>query len=188
VILFIAKIYSFIDSRDSGKRISKLDHPNATDTVHHREMILNPHFISDMTVNATYGTNLKYSDNFFDKKERYSTVIVDKSISAIKTYTDTAPNSNTIQLPIYPNNNPDKTAVNTTIQWASIIYADRYNPNPDNKCWVVYLQGAFRRREVLVALAIEDVMRLVKSGNTTSTFTSVHNFFSTSYEKTNVIK
>ena len=186
MILFIAKIYQWTDERDSGKRITHLDHPTTTPT-YHREYVINPHFITDLTTNATYGSNLKYSDNFLDRREKWSTIICDKTVAQIKTYMDTAANSNTIKLPIHPNNNPDKTAVDTTIQWANIVYADRYNPNPDNHCWVCYIQGAFKRKEVLVNLAIEDVMRLVKSGNTTTTFTSVHNFFSTTYKATNII-
>jgi len=181
MILFIAKVYKpWTDERDSSKRVASIDGAS-------RDYVINPHFMTDITTNTTYGSNLKYSDNFLDRREKWSTMIIDKTPANIKTYMDATPNSNTIKLPIYPNNNPTKTAVDTTIQWATIVYADRYNPDPDNKCWVCYIQGAFKRREVLTALAIEDVMRLVRSGNTTTTFTSVHNFFSTSYKSTNII-
>ena len=181
MILFISKVYKpWTDSRDSSKRVTSLD--NAS-----REYVLNPHFMTDITTNATYGSNLKYSDNFLDRREGLSSMIIDKTPAQIVTYANTAANSNTIALQICPNNNPDKTAVSTTIQWANIVYADRYNPNPGNFCWVVFLEGAFKRKEVLCNQAIEDIMRLVRSGNTTTTFTSVHNFFSKNYEKTNNI-
>ena len=180
MILFIAKVYNWTDSRDSSKRKVALDGAS-------REYVLNPHFMTDITTNATYGSNLKYSDNFLDRREGLSSMIIDKTPAQIVTYANTAANSNTIALKICPHNNPDKTAVSTTIQWANIVYADRYNPNPGNFCWVVFLEGAFKRKEVLCNQAIEDIMRLVRSGNTTTTFTSVHNFFSKVYEQTNNI-
>ena len=116
-----------------------------------------------------------------------STLIIDKTPAQIIVYANTAAYSNTITLPVHPHNNPDKAGVNTVIQWANIVYANRYNPNPGAHCWVVYLEGAFKRKEVLVNLAIEDVMSRVRGGGTTSTFTSVHNFFSRIYELTNNI-
>lgn len=180
MIPFIAKVYSWDESRTSGNRKTNLDGAS-------REFLLNPHFMTDITTNATYGSNLKYSDNFLDRREGLSTLIINKTPAQIITYANTAANSNTIALKICPHNNPDNTAVSTVIQWANIVYANRYNPNPGNFCWVVYLEGAFKRKEVLVNLAIEDVMRLVRSGNTTTTFTSVHNFFSHNYELTNNI-
>jgi hypothetical protein len=187
MILFHCKVYSWIDERDSTKRVSKSDHPSSDGTVHHREYVINPNFMTDITTNSTYGSNLKYSDNFYNRREKYSSLIIDKTPAQIKTYMDSTPNSNTIALLIHPNNNPDKTAVSTTIQWSNIILADRYNPSPDNHCWVKYLQGAFKIKEVLVNQNIEDIVRLVRSGNETATFTSVHNFFSVNYEKTNTI-
>ena len=181
MILFIAKVYKpWTDSRDSSKRVMTIDGAS-------REYVLNPHFMSDIVTSATHGSDLKYSDNFLDRREKWSTLTIDKTPANIKTYMDATPNSNTIALKICPNNNPDKTAVSTTIQWANIVYADRYNPNPGNFCWVTYLSGAFKRKEVLCNQAIEDIMRLVRSGNTTTTFTSVHNFFSKVYEQTNKI-
>ena len=177
MIPFITKVYSYVDSRHSGKHKTNLDGAS-------REMLLNPHFMTDITTNSTYGSNLKYSENFSDRREGLASLIIDKTPAQIVTYANTAANSNTIALKICPHNNPDKTAVSTTIQWANIVYADRYNPNPGNFCWVVFLEGAFKRKEVLCNQAIEDVMRLVRSGNTTTTFTSVHNFFSKLYEKT----
>jgi hypothetical protein len=180
MILFIAKVYSWNESRDSGKRKTNLDGAS-------REFLLNPHFMTGITTNATYGSNLKYSENFLDRREGLSSLIINKTPAQIVAYANTAAYSNTIVLPILPHNNPDKTAVNTTIQWANIVLANRYNPNPGNFCWVTYLEGAFRRKEVLVKLAIEDVMSRVRGGSTTTTFTSVHNFFSHNYELTNNI-
>jgi hypothetical protein len=180
MIPFIAKVYSWNESRNAGNRKTNLDGAS-------RDYLLNPHFMTDITTNATYGSNLKYSENFLDRREGLSSLIINKTPAQIITYANTVATSNTITLKIHPHNNPDKTAVSTVIQWANIVLADRYNPNPGNHCWVVYLEGAFKRKEVLVNNSIEDIMGLVRGNATTSTFTSVHNFFSHNYELTNNI-
>ena len=171
-ILFKCKIYKpFVDSRDSSQRVTTLDRP----TSYSRDMILNPYFISEIVAH-TKGTTFKYSDNFGDRREGPSTIICDHTLAAVKAHADTAANSNFIKLPIYKNNNRLNSTTDTTINWQNIVYADRYNPNPENTCWVVYNRGSFKRVEVLVALAIEDIVRLVASGNTTATFSTAVDF------------
>lgn len=170
-ILFLAQVYrKWNDARDSGSRVSLLDHDPATNL--HREFVLNPLKISDL-ISHTLGSTFKFSDNFGDRRERWSQIICNKTVAQIETILDTAPFSNAITLPIHPNNNPEKTPVNTTIQWAQICYADRYNPDPENHCWVIYNKGSFKRVEVLCKLAIEDVVDLIRSGSTTTTFSTV---------------
>ena len=80
-------------------------------------------------------------------------------------------------MPIHPNNRIENTPVDTTIQWATIAYADRYNPDPENHCWVIYDRGSFKRVEVLVNLAIEDVVDLVRTGTTSTTYSTVEDYF-----------
>lgn len=171
-VLFHALVYKpWVDSRDSGKRVTTLDHS----TEYKREMILNPYFISELKTHAK-GSTFSYSDNFGDRREGPSTIICDHTVAQIKAHADTAANSNFIKLPIYKNNNRLNATTDTTINWATIAYADRYNPNPENTCWVIYDRGSFKRVEVLVALAIEDIVRLVASGNTTATFSTTFDF------------
>jgi hypothetical protein len=172
-VLFLAHVYkSWVDQRDSGNRVTTLDHSPQ----YKRSFVLNPLKISDLLTH-TKGSTFKFSDNFGDRRERYSNIICDKTVAEIKAILDTAPFSNAITLPIHPNNNPEKTPVNTTIQWAQICYADRYNPDPENHCWVIYNLGSFKRVEVLCNLAIEDVVDLVRYGSTSSTFSSVSDYF-----------
>jgi hypothetical protein len=172
-VLFVGKVYRpWVDERDSSNRVGKQSwYPDLV-----RDFVLNPLKFSDIITHAK-GSTFKFSDNFGDRRERYSQIICNKTVTQIKAYLNTTPYSNAITLPIHPNNNPLKTAVNTTILWSQICYADRYNPDPENHCWVIYNKGSFKRVEVLCNLAIEDVVDLVRSGTTSSTWSSVTDFF-----------
>jgi hypothetical protein len=172
-VLFGTHVYlPWVDARDSSKRVARLDHSPE----YKRFFVLNPLFITDLKTHAK-GSTFKYSDNFGDRRERWSTVICDHSVAQITTHMDEAAHTNAITLPIHPNNNPEKTAVDTTIQWRTIAYVDRYNPDPENHCWVIYDKGSFRRVEVLCNLALEDIPDLIKTGTTSTTFSTVPDFF-----------
>jgi hypothetical protein len=174
-VLFLAQVYRrWTDSRDSSNRVSLLDHDPATNL--HRDYVINPLKMSDI-ITHTLGCTAKFSDNFGDRRERYSQIIIDKTVAEVEAYLDTAPHSNAITLPMCPNNNPEKTPIDTTLQWDTICYADRYNPDPENFAWVIYNRGSFKRVEVLVNLAIEDIVDLIRSGSTSSTFSTVVDFF-----------
>lgn len=180
-ILFIAEVYEpWADERDSSNRVSVLDNSK----VGRRDFVLNPFFMTDGKVHAK-GSTWKYSDNIGDRREKWSDIIINKTIAQIEALVDTAAHTNAITLPIYPHSNPWgtpffplRTPVDTTIPWCTIAYAVRYNPDPENKCWVVYDKGSFKRVEVLCELAIEDVVDLVRQVGTTSTsFSTVPDFF-----------
>jgi hypothetical protein len=178
-VLFITKVYLWEDQRDSKNRVSPLDISKHG----FREFVLNPYFITDLKTNAL-GSEFLYSDNIGDRRERWSRIVCDKTVAQIITYSDTAPASTAITLPIYPFNNPWGTpkfplrdTVDTTIGWASIAYVERYNPDPAHKCWVVYDKGSFKRVEVLTNLALEDVPDLVRGGSTSTTFSTVETAF-----------
>lgn len=171
-VLFLTKVYQFEDQRDSSNRVSVLDE----NTEGHRDMVLNPFFMTDGLVDATYGSSWKYSDNIGDRREKWSRIIIDHTIAEVIAHADTAAHTNAITLPIYPHANPWgtpffplRTTVDTTIPWAAIAYAIRYNPDPQHKCWVVYDKGSFKRVEVLCNLALEDVPDLIRGAGTTST-------------------
>jgi hypothetical protein len=175
MVLFDCFIYRpWVDERHSGNLVAIKDHHGANSK---REFLINPHFITDL-VSHTLGSTFKYSENFGDRREKWSQVICNKTPAQIITFMNTTPHSNAITLPIFPSNNPSKTAVNTTIQWATISIVDRYNPNPDDHCWVTYTKGSFKRVQVLVHLALEDVLDLVRTGNTSSTFSSIPDILS----------
>jgi hypothetical protein len=172
-VLFISKVYKpWTDARDSSNRVGALD-----DSDHgFRSFVLNPYFITDLKTH-TNGSTFSYSDNLGDRREKWSTIISDHTVAQVQAHLESSPNSNSITLPIHKNNNPEKETTDVTIQWATIAYADRYNPDPENHAWVVYDKGSFKRVEVLVNLAIEDIVDLVRSGSTTTTFSTVPDYF-----------
>ena len=173
MILFQTFVYkNWEDERDSSNRVAYVDHP----PTNKRDFILNPHNISDLKAHDL-GSTFHYSDVFADRREKWSRIICDKTVAEIEAIMDTVPYTNAITLPIYINNNPDNLTVDTTIQWSLIAYVDRYNPDPTHKCWVVYAKGAFKRVEVLCNLAMEDVLDLVRSGTTTTTFSTDPDLF-----------
>jgi hypothetical protein len=168
-ILFKSFLFRpWVDQRDSGRRITSLDHPGTFK----REFVINPYFITDLKTHAK-GSTFAYSDNIGDRREKWSTVICDKSVAQIQAYLETTPFSHTVTLPIHKNNNPENETVDTTIMWSTISYVDRYNPDPENHVWIVYDKGSFKRVEVLCNLALEDVLDLVRYGSTSTTFSTV---------------
>ena len=174
MVLFDCQVYlPWVDKRDSSNRVTTLDHTPQ----YKREFLLNPHFITNL-ISHTKGSTFAYSDNIGDRRESPSQIICNKTVAQITTYADTTPATYAVTLPIYPNNNPDKTPVDTTILWETISYVDRYNPDPEHKCWVIYDKGSFKRVEVLCNLALEDVRDKTIGGKTTSsTFSSVETAF-----------
>jgi hypothetical protein len=171
-ILFEAKVYSWVDQRDSSVRVTTHDKK----THGFRTFILNPYFITDLKVHAL-GSTFHYSDNFGDRREKWSVIVCNKTVAQIEAYLDTTPFSNAITLPIHKSNNPEKETVDTTIQWSTISFVDRYNPNPEGHVWVIYDKGSFKRVEVLTHLALEDVLDKIRYGSTSTTFSTVPDFF-----------
>lgn len=173
-ILFLAQVYKpWVDFRDSSYRVATIDDSSEG----HREFILNPFFITDVT-SHTKGSTFLYSDNIGDRRESPSRIICNKTVAQLKTIADSTAHSNAITLPIHIHNNPEKDTVDTTIPWATIAYAVRYNPDPEHHVWVVYDRGSFKRVEVLCNLALEDVEDKVRGAGTTSTtFSTVEDFF-----------
>jgi hypothetical protein len=173
MILFQCFLFKpWVDARDSGNRVTTLDHA----TSYKREFVLNPHNISDLKSHAK-GSTFKFFDMFSDRRERWSDVICNKTVAQIEAIMDTAPHTNAITLPIHKNNRIENETVDTTIQWSQIAYVDRYNLDPEHHVWVVYAKGSFKRVEVLCNLALEDIVDLVRGGTTTTTFSSVSDYF-----------
>jgi hypothetical protein len=94
------------------------------------------------------------------------------AVSTLVAAADTAFFSTFITINIHKNNNPDAATIATTIPVSCLAYADRYNPDPDNHCWIVYYNAAFKRREVLADLNIEHLEDLAETGSTTTTTTT----------------
>lgn len=167
MILFLTHVY-----KPWGFRVNTLDHSPE----YKRSFVLNPHNITDLKSHAK-GSTFKYFDMAGSSRERGSDIICDKTVAQIEAIMDSVPHTNAITLPIHQNNRIENSTVDTTILWSQIAFADRYNLDKENHCWVTYTKGAFRNVQVLVNLALEDVVDLIRYGSTSSTFSSVSDYF-----------
>lgn len=167
----IIPITSWSDSRDSAYRIAP------TDKAGYREILVNPNRFSeiveagDNTVPLPK-TIIKFFDNHLDRRERYSVLKTNTAVATLVAAADTDFFSTMITINIHKNNNPDAATIATTMPVTAIAYADRYNPDPDNHCWIVYYNAAFKRREVLADLNIEQLEDIAETGSTTTTTTT----------------
>jgi hypothetical protein len=166
---FITRITSWSDQRDSTRRIAPADHG-------HRHILLNPDRISDLIADPNDATHshFKYFDNPWDRREKWSYIKCTDSVANLVAHSNTDFFSNMITLAIHKANNPNNPTVDHTMPVEAISYADRYNPDPDHHCWVVYYNAAFKRREVLCHMSIEDLRDYGESGSTSTTVTTTH--------------
>ncbi len=167
---FLANITSWSDQRDSSYRVAP------SDKAGYRTILLNPNRISDLK-EADDSTIIvpksifKFFDNHLDRREGYSTIKANIAVSTIINADDTAFASNMITINIHKNNNPDKATVATTLPVSCIAYADKYNQD-DEHCWIIYYNAAFKRREVLADLTIEQLEDIAETGSTSTTTTT----------------
>jgi len=167
-MLLLTDIYTWQDRRDSSSKIPTLD----KNKVGYRTFLINPNRISDMkdlSNIAVTRSSFLFSENHRDRRENNSYIVCGHSPAQIEAVHNTAFASQFITLPFYPKNNPNKTAVDTTIDVDDIAYFDAYNPDPDNYCWLIYDRKAFRRVEQLVGLSLEQVEDIAETGTTTTT-------------------
>ena len=162
----ILAVTSWQDQRDSSYRVAPSDPLQGTS--HHRHMLFNTSHMSEIKAHNTTGAIFKYFDNPLDRREGPSTVKVTNSVASIIAAADTTFESNMITLAIHKNNNPDNATTDHTIPVESLSWADRYNPDQDNHCWVIFYNGAFKRREVLCNLSIEQLENIADTGTTST--------------------
>jgi len=167
---FITHVYSWSDKRDSTNRI------NAMDTAGYRPILLNPNRISDLIEGSDTTLMIptswfKFFDNRLDRRESWSYIKCRTAVSSIIDAGDTAFHSSFITLNFFIDNNPDNGTIATTLPVSCIAYADRYNPD-NNYCWIVYYNAAFKRRERLANITIEQLEDIAETGTTSTTTTS----------------
>ena len=148
---FKATVSVWRDQRDSSGRITRLDKTGK------REFILNPTRIARLQANGT-GSKFFYCDNAIGGRESLSYLEVDESVASIETAINTDFTSKLYTFSVHKNNNPAKVTEDLIIQANSLVYIDRYNAVPQTKCWVVYMESGFKRREVLCSLSFEDMI------------------------------
>ena len=163
----IITVTDWQDKRDSAYRVAPADAGS-------REILINPNRVSDLVVDPADANKciFKFFDNNLDRRESYSTIHADETVQSIIDAGDTAFFSNMITLNIHRYNNPNKATVATTIPVSCIAYADRYNQDNEH-CWIVYYNAAFKRREVLADLTIEQLEDIAETGTTSTTTTTL---------------
>ncbi len=161
----VIKITNWSDQRDSAYRIAPADGG-------HRHILINPNRISDLIVDPADSDHciFKFFDNFMDRREKWSTIHAEITVAELIAAADTAFESTMITLPIHKHNNPANATVDHTIPVYALAYADDYNPLASNHCWVVYYDGAFKRREVLTNLNVKQLEGFAETGNTSTSY------------------
>jgi len=166
----ILDITRFADKRDSAYRVAPADGGS-------RKYLLNPSHITELIVDPSSASKsiFKFFDNHLDRRESWALVHANNTVASIVAAADTPFDSNMITIPIHKNNNPLNATTDFTMPSDCISFATPYNPDPNNHCWIVYYLSAFKRREVLAHISLEDLEYLSETGSTTaSEFTSLY--------------
>lgn len=150
---FKATVSVWRDKRDSSKRINSLDMSKTGE----REFILNPKRIAKLQANGT-GSKFFYCDNAAGRRESLSYLEVDESVAQIESAINTPFTSKLYTFSVHKNNKPANDTEDLVIQADSLVYIDRYNAIPQTKCWVVYMESSFKRKEVLCSLNFEEML------------------------------
>jgi hypothetical protein len=160
------RVTRFADKRDSAYRVAPADGG-------YRDIVLNTDRMSDILVDPSDATKsiFKYFDNRLDRRESWALVHANITVAEIIAAADTEFFSNMITLPLHKHKDPNQATVDHTMPVEAITYVDRYNPDPDNHCWICYYNAAFKRREELCGLSMEDIPDIAEHGHTTSTTT-----------------
>jgi len=155
-MLILSTITKWQDSRDSGNRVAARDLPAG------RLFLLNTNCITGLLTRPG-GCKFYYNENPLDRREVDTYVESDSSVATIVAGMNTAPSAHYMTLPIHVNNDIVRRTVNTSIPLAFFMFANQYNPAPADASWVTYIQDGFMRKEVLVALSLNELLNLVSA-------------------------
>lgn len=87
--------------------------------------------------------------------------ITDETIASIIAYADSDHGTELALLPIYPNNDHDETPVNTLIPKVDIAYMWAHENSAFNCTWLVYAQGGWDIKKVLVNRTFGDIWQFL---------------------------
>jgi hypothetical protein len=160
---FEAYVTDWKDGRDSSYRVAPSNRGAYV------SFVLNPNRISDLEEGDDHSlqvptSKFKYFDNPLNPREKYGYVKTKTAIAVITAAADDAFHSYFITLPMFRNNNPDNATEDKTIPCAYLAYALAYSADA-SVSWVVYYNGAFKRREVLVDLSLAELLLLADTGS-----------------------
>jgi hypothetical protein len=135
--------------------------------------LINMNRVNSIQTRATTKSSFYFVDNLWDRRDAPRYVECDSSASTLKTAADYTWQSQFVALPVYPDNDSSATATYKYIHVDSFAYCYEDKSSEDTygegtRTWVEYFEGAFRRRKVLVALGIDQLLEYVDTGSTTS--------------------
>jgi len=135
--------------------------------------LINMNRVNGIQTRATTKSSFYFVDNLYDRRDSPKYVETDTSAANLKTAADYTWQSNFVALPIYTDN--DSTAATyyryVHVESISICYEDKASENiygEGTRTWVEYFEGAFRKRKVLVALGIDQILEYADTGSTTT--------------------
>lgn len=135
--------------------------------------LINMNRVNSIQTRATTKSSFYFVDNLWDRRDSPKYVECDSSVTTLKTAADYTWQSQFVNLPAYPNNVSTATPVAKAIHVDSIAYCYEDKSSEDaygegTRTFVEYFEGAFRRRVILVALGIDQLLEYVDTGSTTS--------------------
>lgn len=135
--------------------------------------LINMNRANSLQTRASTKSSFYYVDNLWDRRDSPKYVECDSSVATLKTTSDYTWQSNFMLLPVFPNNNSSATPVAKYVHVESIAlcWEDRASENlygEGERTWVKYYEGAFRSREILVALGIDQLLENADSGSTST--------------------
>jgi hypothetical protein len=135
--------------------------------------LVNMNRVNSIQTRASTKSSFYFVDNLWDRRDSPKYVETDSSVSTLRTAADYTWQSAFLQLPVYPNNNSANTPVAKYVHVDSISYVweDKSSENiygEGTRTWVKYYEGAFRSREILVALGIDQLLEAADTGSTTT--------------------
>jgi hypothetical protein len=135
--------------------------------------LVNMNRANSLQTRATTKSSFYFVDNLWDRRESPKYVECDSTVTALRTAADHTWNSAFILLPVFPNNNSSSTAVAKYVHVDSIAYAWEDKSSEDaygegTRTWIKYYEGAFRSREILVDLGIDQLLEGADSGSTST--------------------
>ena len=135
--------------------------------------LINMNRANSLQTRASTKSSFYFVDNLWDRRESPKYVECDSTVAALKAASDTTWQSNFMLLPVFPNNNSSATPVAKYVHVDSIAYAYEDKSSEDiygegTRTWVKYYEGAFRAREILVDLGIDQLLENADSGSTST--------------------
>ena len=114
--------------------------------------ILNTNRMFEITENYAGYAHMRFFDNPADERDGGAWLTIKRTVALVILSADNEITSVSITLPIYPNNDPTETPVNTTIGRAHIAYVKTAGSDyaTDTTCWVTYVDDAWDVKTVLV--------------------------------------